>query len=245
MKELGVRLGGIALMSTQPADWELLAKCTHAYPQVHSLFGIHPWFAHHYSTDHQWLDDLRERLISTPNAGVGEIGLDRKWRPPDTGQVEYQDQIAVFIAQLHLAAELSLPVSIHCVHAQGDLYRILNTIAALPPVIYLHAFGGAKGTADQLIKSKKFGHKLYFGFASCINLRSPKTRDVIQVIPEDRLLLESDRGSAASPQKIQEALIQMLNIYSEIKAWNSLEQAAFITYQNAQRFYQCKPCSKY
>lgn len=183
------------------------------------------------------MSQLRETLISSPGSAVGEIGLDRQWRTPDTGAVEYQAQRDVFQRQLSLAAELQLPVSLHCVRAQGDLYRALYEAPQLPPTIYLHAFGGARGTVEQLVRSRRFGDRIYFGFATCINLKSPKTREVIDAVPPDRLVVESDRSSAAR-NDIKAELSEMLRLYAEVKLWSSVEEAARRTAENARRLYE-------
>ena len=241
-------LRGAALMSTEPPNWGLYAELM----AVHSaqldgqaqrqaprcLYGIHPWFAHKYAGDLSWIDELSARLDQDPRSAIGEIGLDRQWRPPETGVVHGSEQLVVFKAQLSLAAERGLPVSVHCVRAQGDLQRILSEAPSLPPVIYLHAFGGARGTVEQLIRAKRYGERLYFGFASCINLRSNKCHEAIKAVPDDRLVLESDRSSAAPLERIQRELNQMLSLYAELKGWSGLEEAAERTAQNAERLYE-------
>ena len=238
MRELTSRLGRSTLMATRPNEWERLSKLPQDLSRTNFLLGIHPWFAHHYAQDFSWLERLKTLAQQETCMGIGEIGLDKHWRPPDTGKVEYADQMKVFQAQFELAGELGLPVSVHCVHAQGDLYQNLSEVKNLPPAIYLHAFGGAAGTVEQLVRSKRFGSRLYFGFASCISLRSRKAKAAIKAVPDDRLLVESDRGSASSPQKITTELQTMLKVFAEVKAWSGIEEAAQITFANAQRCYR-------
>ena len=233
---LCARLDGIALMSLSADDWEQALELSSAHERVHPLLGVHPWFAHRYAGRTDWLHTLSASL-ERGVLGIGEIGLDKQWRTPDTGRVEYQAQREVFAAQLELAAERQLPVSVHCVRAQGDLYEALCTLKQLPPTIYLHAFAGAAGTVEQLIRSRRFGARLYFGFAACINLRSPKTAEVIRAVPEDKLLLESDRSSARPSGRVEGELLQMLALYAELKGWGGVEEAAQRTRQNAQSFY--------
>ena len=230
-------LGGATLMAMGEQDWDQVRSVSQKDSLAHYALGVHPWLAHHYMGRRDWLASLEDRLRSDSRAVVGEIGLDRKWRAPETDVVEYQAQRDVFLAQLKLAGELGRPVSVHCVKAQGDLYKALDQCAELPPAIYFHAFGGAVGTAEQLLRSKRFGDRLYFGFAACVNLRSPKTRAVIQSIPHDRLLLESDRSS---PSEVKRELIKMLMTYREAKSWESLEEVARQTSQNAETFYRSR-----
>lgn len=231
-------LRGAALMSTQPPDWQQAHDLALKHSNTRVLFGIHPWFAHLYAKQIDWIDTLRKRLLQTPSSAIGEIGLDKQWRPPELGWVDYESQLKVFKIQLALAAELSLPVSVHCVHAQGDLQNILASAPRLPPSIYLHAFGGARGTVEQLIKAKKYGDRLYFGFATCINLKSSKGKEAIQAVPADRLVVESDRSSAEIEGRIERELLEMLSIYAKLKHWHGgIEEAAIRTAENAHRLY--------
>ncbi len=240
-------LRGAALMSTAPADWDAAAALARA-SGARCLFGIHPWLAHEHAGG-AWLPALRERLRRTPGSAVGEIGLDRLWRPPGRERVEYEAQRELFVAQLDLAAELGLPASVHCVRAQGDLQDILRAAPRLPPTLYLHAFGGARGTVEQLTRARGYGERLYFGFAACVNLRSPKTREAIAAVPDDRLVVESDRASAlggegegagegACAGRVAEELTRMLALYAEVKGWaGGAAEAAVRTARNAERLY--------
>ena len=49
-------------------------------------FGIHPWFAH--SVQDGWVERQRALLIAHPGSIVGEIGLDKAARTPETGKCE-------------------------------------------------------------------------------------------------------------------------------------------------------------
>ncbi|XRB20125.1 TatD related DNase [Pseudoscourfieldia marina] len=229
-------LRGAGLMATGDDDWEDAVALATACDNARLCIGVHPWFAHRYARGdgkREWLERLRKYVTTTPGACVGEIGLDRQWVTPDTGQVEYDAQREVFEAQLALAAELEVPVSVHCVRAQGHLAEALAAAPSLPPAIYMHAFGGTLGTLEQLVRSRKYGDRMYFGFATCINLRSPKTPSVIAAVPDDRLLLESDRESS---EHVDEELRAMLCIYADAKGW-TVEEAARRTAENAERFY--------
>jgi len=227
-------LGGAALMSTAPTDWEAASALARARPGARCLFGIHPWRAHAYAGERGWLDALRARLLAAPGSAVGEIGLDRLWRPPGLAEVQYAAQRAVFVAQLDLAAELGVPVSVHCVRAQGDLQDLLRAAPRLPPAIYLHAFGGARGTVEQLTRARGYGERLYFGFAACVNLRAPKTREAIAAVPEGRLLVESDREAAEGAAG---ELTRMLEVYAEVRGWGGAAEAARRTARAARELY--------
>ncbi|CAN0533077.1 unnamed protein product [Ectocarpus sp. 12 AP-2014] len=86
--------------------------------------GLHPWYAH--ARSEEWLRDLTALLEQHPHALVGEIGLDKVARTPDTRRVEWDDQLGVFQTQMELAARMSRPVSVHCVKAHGKLVDCLR-----------------------------------------------------------------------------------------------------------------------
>ncbi|CAN0371802.1 unnamed protein product, partial [Ectocarpus sp. 12 AP-2014] len=86
--------------------------------------GLHPWYAH--ARSKEWLRDLTALLEQHPHALVGEIGLDKVARTPDTRRVEWDDQLGVFQTQMELAARMSRPVSVHCVKAHGKLVDCLR-----------------------------------------------------------------------------------------------------------------------
>lgn len=84
---------------------------------------------------------------------------------------------------------------------------------------------------------KKYGPRFYFGFSHFANSRSPKTREVVASIPDDRLLLESDLEYAGD---VDTALRAMLACMAEAKGW-TMEQAAEITARNAETFFTARP----
>ncbi|CAM9793994.1 unnamed protein product [Ectocarpus sp. 4 AP-2014] len=86
--------------------------------------GTAKMYAH--ARSKEWLRDLTALLEQHPHALVGEIGLDKVARTPDTRRVEWDDQLGVFQTQMELAARMSRPVSVHCVKAHGKLVDCLR-----------------------------------------------------------------------------------------------------------------------
>ncbi|CAN0077433.1 unnamed protein product, partial [Phaeothamnion confervicola] len=91
--------------------------------------GLHPWHVHQASPD--WLESLRSELQRHPRALLGEAGLDRAARCPDTGRVrvDWPGQREAFAQQFRLAAALNRPMSVHCVRAHGTLLDMLDHTA--------------------------------------------------------------------------------------------------------------------
>ncbi len=65
----------------------------------------------------------------------------------------------------------------------------------LPPSIIMHSYGGTAGMIDSLLALKGLGNRFYFSFSYVINMRAPKTVDVIRAVPDDRLLIETDQDT--------------------------------------------------
>ena len=80
---------------------------------------------------------------------------------------------------------------------------------------------------------KKFKSKVYFGFSCAINMRSPKTKDVIKFIPNDRLLPETDLDHTSG---MQSDIEEMYEIIAEVKGWD-LEETARRLKANSEEFF--------
>ncbi|KAK1149366.1 Cut9-interacting protein scn1 [Aspergillus melleus] len=101
----------------------------------------------------QLISEIRYRLTTHPLALVGEVGLDRafrlpnSWKPQEIGnrdegmtpgsregrklsphRVQPEHQKAVLKAQLQLAGELRRPVSVHSVQAHGAVFDLFKTL---------------------------------------------------------------------------------------------------------------------
>lgn len=179
---------------TRPSDWAKVAKLAKDYPEiVIPSFGLHPWHAAEAINHPGWLDQLTHLLDTTPNACIGECGLDRGIEGYDKDQ-----QTQVFTLQLKLAASRNLPISIHCVRAWGQLIDMLESTPLPQRGFLLHSYGGS---AELIPRFARLGG--YFSFSGAM-LRShkQKTRDIFTQVPPDRLLLETDAPDMLPPNEI-------------------------------------------
>lgn len=143
-------------------------------------FGYHPWYLRERTPD--WLKNLEKFLDEIPSA-VGEIGLDR-WKP----DLPYAGQEEAFLAQLHLAAEGNLPVSIHCLQAWGRMLELLQKKPRPACGFLLHSYGGP---TEMIPAFAKLG--AYFSFPGYfLQERKLKQRETFKSVPAERLLIESD-----------------------------------------------------
>jgi len=164
---------------TRPEDWAAVAELA-GLPSVSPHFGLHPWFAERAD---DWQSPLRAQLLRFPDAGLGEIGLDRKLT-----NTPYEAQLAVLNEQLALAGSLRRPCTLHAVgDVWADLLYAVRTHR--PPAVLLHAWGGGTRDLAAWVGCNAF---FSFGGALCREPLSRKLADTLRAIPADRLLLETD-----------------------------------------------------
>ena len=181
---------GTVVNGTCGEDWPAVANLAATHAWVLPSFGLHPWFVATRTAD--WLEKLRAQLEAHPQAGVGEIGLDR-W-------IEGHDEAAqteVFTAQLALTAELNRVATIHCIRAWGALAETLSTHPLPARGFLIHAYGGS---LEMMREFAKLGG--YFSFnAYFLHERKAAHRAVFAQVPLDRLLIETDAPDLRPPDE--------------------------------------------
>jgi TatD DNase family protein len=184
----------IFVNSTCQADWENCSRLDtkHFFP----FFGIHPWFIGD-SSNHD-VDQLQNFLANlTDHAfGIGEIGLDRN--------TEAKDQEDILKRQLDIAANMRVPVSLHCVKAWGKLFSLLDKTNKISKVM-LHGFNGPAEILDEAI------HRGYF---LSFSPKSLEYNQFIGNVPLERLFLETDAEAKNCPDR-QAYLSRLKSAYLE------------------------------
>lgn len=184
-------LKGCVVNGTCEKDWAAVAALAKRFDWIIPGFGLHPWFLK--TRSQNWFDRLRRFVDETPRATIGEIGLDRLIEDP--GIV---DQQKVFVAQLELAAERNIAVSIHCYKAWGHLEGVLKSHSRPARGFLLHSYGGSAEMARSLAKiGAFFSTSGYFA-----QDRKAAQRDVFKSIPLDRLLVETDAPDMLPPPQL-------------------------------------------
>ncbi|HRE81403.1 MAG TPA: TatD family hydrolase [Opitutaceae bacterium] len=202
LTEIGVR--GIVCNGTSPGDWPLVHQLAMSLPWILPSYGLHPWDAGNRSPS--WRNELEKYLAQNPHAAVGEIGLDRwmtdRARPDDPRlqglrRASLPEQQEVLEQQLELCERYQRVVSLHCLEAWSELLQILRKHAAtkLSRGFLLHAYGGPSEWVSELADLGA-----YFSFnGHLLNSRYQKKRDTFKLIPEDRLLVETDAPAMTLP----------------------------------------------
>lgn len=181
---------GIDLASSEAA-----VALADAHSNVYAAVGVHPHSAE--SFDDTVLAKLAALARHPRVVAIGEIGLDyyRNYAPEAA-------QKRAFGEQLGLAAELGLPVIVHCREAHADTRAIVAAwLAGAPqraaPHGVFHSFGGTLVDAHAT---------LALGFM--IGITGPVTfkkadelRQIAVAVPDDRLLVETDAPYLAPEPK--------------------------------------------
>jgi len=141
--------------------------------------GIHPHDATRCTPEA--LTRLRELSQHPRVVAIGEIGLDF-YHDLSPREAQYD----ALHAQLTLAQEQGLPVVIHCREAYDPLLDVLKQYPRVRGV--LHCFSGTKAHAERGLA---MGY--YLGIGGIITFKNAEAlRAVVQTVPRDRLLLETD-----------------------------------------------------
>ena len=172
-------------------DWAHVAALADANLCVLPSFGVHPWYVREQSLD--WRDRLEALLAQFPQAGVGEIGLDR-WI--ENADVDLQQHF--FTEQLALATRLNRAASIHCLRAWGLMEETLRAIPRPQRGFLLHSYGGPAEMVPSFVKmGAYFSVSPYF-----LHERKARQWATFAEVPVDRLLIETDAPDMWPPTAI-------------------------------------------
>ncbi len=147
--------------------------------------GVHPHQAGAFAEREQELEGrVREQIEANANVrAIGEIGLDYHY---DFAPKAVQHQ--VFRTQIRLAKALDLPIIIHTREAEEDTLEILREESAGSLRGVLHCFTGTRRLAEEGLALG-----LYISFAGIVTFpKAAELRDIVPVVPDDRLLCETD-----------------------------------------------------
>ncbi|OGC98341.1 hypothetical protein A2W16_03875 [Candidatus Amesbacteria bacterium RBG_16_48_31] len=238
-REAGVKAmvcAGYDLESSQRA-----IELAERYPEIWATVGIHPDEIQN-SNDKFTNQPLREQIqiISKLTkhqkvVAVGEAGLDFR---ADTTLEEKQRQIELFRFNIALAVEARLPIVVHCRNAFDDAFRVLSTKYKVLRGIQMHCWTGSWEWAEKFL-----GLGCYMGFGGMVTYRkNEELREVVRLMPEERLLLETDAPYLA-PQAMRGSKNEPANLIETAKTIAreremGLDKLEKITTQNAVKLFR-------
>ncbi|MBZ1356430.1 MAG: TatD family hydrolase [Candidatus Nealsonbacteria bacterium] len=176
----------------------------------------------------------KELALSNKVVAIGETGLDYYYKPKDKDKInEFKaKQKEALIGQMDLADELGLPNIFHCRMAHNDMFEILESYRGNIRGV-IHCFTGNLKEAQKYIELG-----LYLGFAGI--MFKFDLREVIEKIPLDRVLVETDcpyltpplfKGRN-EPLYIKEIIKEIAQIRSD-----SVDNIERVTTENAKKLF--------
>lgn len=217
-------------------------QLTQDYPnQLFSTAGCHPHDAKNF-TDSDF-QQIAELLQHDSVVAVGECGLDfnRNFSPKDI-------QLKVFEQQLQLAVQTQKPVFLHERDAFNEQIKLLKQ--------YLPLLKGAKDNKGAVIHCFT-GNKIqletylelgcYIGITGwiCDERRGQELRDIISLIPDDKLMIETDapyllprdmRPKPKSSRNLPQYLPHIAATIAQLRNTN-LEKLSLQCYSNTKQFF--------
>lgn len=174
-----VGIAGWILPATTRERFAKVDRLTSEHSEIYGAYGLHPYFM----ADHQEADlSILESYLREKNpVALGECGLDFMIDDPDK-----EGQMKLFRAQLRLAKRYDLPLILHSRKSLDLLLREVRRYGPFKGVI--HSFSGSLQQAKRAIE---LGFYLGFGGAATYP-RAKRLHKIIQQIPLNRLLLETD-----------------------------------------------------
>ena len=175
-------VGAFLNISTRQNEWAQVVGTAAREPDVFASVGIHP----HEADAHQDLG--RAALLAATQhprvIAIGETGLDYFYDKSDR-----EAQKSLFRMHIDVAREVQLPLIIHTRDAEEDTYAILAEEmgkGGYPALI--HCF---TASADFAVKVLELG--LTISLSGIVTFKNAKDlQEVAKIIPEDRLLVETD-----------------------------------------------------
>jgi TatD DNase family protein len=223
----------IITAGTSVASSEKVIALAEKYPPVFAAVGIHPQeIAGVQKTNIRQIAQLAKHLKVV---ALGEMGLDFH-----RSVVHKEEQVQVLKWQLELASELRLPVIIHNRQATDEVIEILDewtrkSHVESPGVI--HCFQESMPIAKTFLEMG-----FYLSLGGYISYPSSHLSTVINSIPKNRLLVETDcpylppqkyRGTRNEPAYITLTVETLAGILGM-----SAEMVANLTTENAGRLFK-------
>ena len=229
------KTAGVCALIVPAYDRESLARTAEIaslYPDaVYPAYGLHPWFVN----DQPDFEVIRSYLARQNAVAVGEIGLDFSPECPPADV-----QLPVFIQQLDMAAELGLPVMIHCRKAYDRLYEILKSYQGRIKGV-LHSYSGGKDAMLRFIDLD-----FYISFSGSVTRHNArKYHKTAAAVPPDRMLLETDAPSIATETTVASEVeprhvLEVAEKLAEIRSM-PLPEVGRVTTENALRLFDRVP----
>ena len=188
----------------------LTVEIAERHENIFAAVGVHPHDAKDCTADR--IAQLRELAASKRVVAIGESGLDFHYMHSQPVAQE-----ASLRAHLALAAELDLPIVIHCRDAERWLVEIVRETGIPPRGGVIHCFTGDSDAAREFLALG-----FCISFSGIITFKnSAPIREAASIVPDDRVMVETDapylapepyRGKRNEPAYVTRTLEMLCNL---------------------------------
>ncbi len=197
------------------------------------MMGLHPT-----SVKKNFKEELKtiENHLDRPGIiAIGETGIDLYW-----DKAFLTEQKEVFKIQIGWAKELNLPLVIHARDSFPEIFQVLDEVGGAGLRGVFHSF---TGTSSDL--EKALSYDFMIGINGIVTFKNSTLEEVVQSIPKDRLLLETDapflapvphRGKRNESSYLVHIAAKVAEIYN-----STLEEVGEMTSQNAAQLFTINP----
>lgn len=212
-------VSGMLLTGTNRHESEQAQQLAQRFAGCWSTAGVHPHDSSSWNPEVE--ASIRKLAQQSEVVAIGECGLDfnRNFSTP-------AEQEAAFSAQLALAAELSMPVFMHCRDAHARFLALLDPWLDKLPGGVLHCFTGTREEMQACVD-----RGLYIGITGwvCDERRGLELRELLPFIPAERLMIETDapyllpRDLSPKPKSRRNEPAFVTHILTQIAHWRGEE----------------------
>lgn len=212
----------------EPEEFGGIQSLADRFPELSFAVGLHPLDAQ------KWSGPMRDqiyRLVKSDRrvVAIGEMGLD--FYKADNKE----QQATVLKEQLEIARQLDKPAIIHCREAAESLRTLLEEFWQQrgPVRGVMHCWGGSPEETEWFLNMG-----FYISFSGIVTFKNAASvQSSAQIVPEDRLLIETDcpflaphpkRGKRNEPAYVRyvaEFLAQLRQVPLETLAAQTTENA--------------------
>jgi TatD DNase family protein len=188
----------------------LTVEIAERHQNIFAVVGVHPHDAKDCTSER--VAQLRELAASKKVVAIGESGLDFHYMH---SPIEAQE--SSLRAHLALAAELDLPIVIHCRDAERRLVEIVRETGVPQRGGVIHCFTGDANAAREFLALG-----FCISFSGIITFKNAASiREAAAIVPGDRVMVETDspylapepyRGKRNEPAYVTRTLEVLANL---------------------------------
>ena len=194
-------------------------KIAQRYEPLYACVGVHPWYSNTLT------DDVCEKLLGLAKekkvVAMSEIGIDYVYHRDNVyslsfvkGYLPKEVQSRALANEIKIAKEVKIPLVIHENRSHPDILEILRTEGAAQVGGVIHGFIGDMSTAEKYLD---MGFYISVGKRAIWDVafdpvRAPLLRSVIEQVPMDKLLIETDTAEPADVWEVAGKVAELRGI---------------------------------